>query len=145
MLKELDGNLEEARRCYTKARETLGEIGAPAYACDALAGQARCELALGSFDEAQAHAEELWRHLLNEGAEGMEFPILAYETCADIFEASGDTDRAQLAIDKGYGELMERAGRIDDPEWRTAFLSKVPEHERLLARRIAGKEQVRDE
>ncbi|MGD8489901.1 MAG: adenylate/guanylate cyclase domain-containing protein [Anaerolineae bacterium] len=145
MLKELDGDLEEARRCYTKARGTLGEIGAPAYACDALAGQARCELALGNLDEAQAHAEELWRHLLVEGAEGMEFPILAYETCADVFEASGDTDRAQLATDKGYDELMERAGRIDDPEWRTAFLSNVPEHERLLARWIAGKEQVRDE
>jgi tetratricopeptide (TPR) repeat protein len=140
LLKELDGEPEEALHRYTWARVTLGEIGAPAYACDALAGQARCELALGNLDEAQAHAEELWRYLLHDGAEGMEFPILAYETCVNVFEAGGDRDRAQLAFDKGYDELMERAGRIGDPEWRTAFLSNVPEHARLLASQHARKE-----
>jgi hypothetical protein len=43
-------------------------------------------------------------------------------------------------VDKGYGELMERAERIGDGEWRAAFLTNVPEHRRLSARHLAGRE-----
>jgi tetratricopeptide (TPR) repeat protein len=138
LAEELSGDAEQALHYFTGARATLRDIGVPGYARDALAGTIRCELALGCSDEAYLHTEALWRHLLEEGAQGMEFPILAYETCANVFEASGDSEHACLAVDKGYGELMERAGKIGDEEWRKAFLENVPEHRRLVVRYDAG-------
>lgn len=143
LAEELSGDVQHALRCFTVARETLCDIGAPGYAADALAGQIRCELALGQLEEAETSAMELWRRLSEEGAEGMEFSILAYETCADVFEASGDQERARLAIEEGYGELMERARRIGDLEWRQAFLENVPEHHRLVVRRDGGDRKSR--
>lgn len=137
---ELSSDFEQALQCFTRARATLCDIGVSGYANDALAGEARCELALGRRDEARAHTEELWQRLMEDGAEGMEFPVLAYETCANVFEANQDMDRMQSAVEKGYGELMERAERIGDLEWRAAFLTNVPEHERVLARQLARKE-----
>jgi hypothetical protein len=108
--------------------------GVPGYANDALAGQIRCLLALGRLEEARASNDELWQRLSKEGAEGMEFSILAYETCADLFEASGDTAQSRLAIEKGCAELRVRAERIGDLTWRQAFLENVPEHHRFVLR-----------
>ena len=139
LAEELAGEWEQALQDFAGAWTTLRDIGVRGYASDALAGQARCALALGRVEQAQAHAEDVWRRLLDDGAEGLEFPILAYETCADVFEATGDLDRAWLAVETGYGELMERAGRIGDGEWRAAFLTNVPEHQRLAARHLAGR------
>jgi hypothetical protein len=61
----------------------------------------------------------------------MEFPMLAYETCADIFTAAGQASLARSVIEAGYHELMRRADRISLPEWRQTFLEQVPEHYRL--------------
>jgi hypothetical protein len=62
----------------------------------------------------------------------MEFPVLAYQTCADLFAAVGDAERSQTAIEKGYGELLDRAERIGDEAWRSAFLENVPEHRSII-------------
>jgi class 3 adenylate cyclase/tetratricopeptide (TPR) repeat protein len=134
LAEELSGDVRQALECFTAARGTLCEIGAPGYASDALAGQVRCELALGHLKEAKVGATDLWRRLSNEGSEGMEFPILAYETCADVFESGGDMERAHLAIERGCGELRTRAKQIGDREWRKAFLENVAEHQRLVVR-----------
>jgi tetratricopeptide (TPR) repeat protein len=134
LAEELFGDVQRALEWFTGARKTLCDIGVSGFASDALAGQARCELALGHLEDAHRYTEELWWRLVEEGAEGMEFPILAYETCADVFEASGDAERARLALEQGYGELMARARKIGDPNWRRSFLTKVPEHRRLVTR-----------
>jgi hypothetical protein len=64
----------------------------------------------------------------------MEFPVLAYETCANVYLASGQILLAQLVIKAGYDELMVRANKISLPEWRRSFLEQVPEHQRIQAR-----------
>ena len=134
LAEEQSGDVQQALRCFTNARATLCDIGVPGYANDALAGQIRCLLALGRLEEARASNEELWQRLSEGGGEGMEFSILAYETCANLFEASGDSAQSLLAIERGCAELGARAERIGDLTWRLAFLENVPEHHRFVLR-----------
>jgi hypothetical protein len=64
----------------------------------------------------------------------MEFPLLGYETCADVFLAAGLVALTRQVIEAGYRELMERADKISSPEWRQSFLERVPEHHRIQVR-----------
>ena len=64
----------------------------------------------------------------------MEFPLLGYETCADVFSATGHAALTRHVIEAGYRELMARADRISLPEWRQSFLEHIPEHRRIQTR-----------
>ncbi len=99
---------------------------------DALAGTARCELEVGNMEQAVEHINEIWSYLENNGAEALEFPCLAFLTCARIFEKAGDQERRQKSIEDGYKHLMERAEKISDPEWKEVFCEKIHEHNELL-------------
>lgn len=84
------------------------------------------------FDEARQHATEIWQHLARHGTRGVESPVWVYQTCADVFDASGEPDRAHAAVEAGHHELRDRAEKIDEPEWRKAFLENVPEHRAIF-------------
>ena len=131
---EQSGDVSGAMECFTKARSILGEIRMPSYANDALAGLARCNLAMGYTDKAQQCGIQVCDYLKQHGSKGMEFPILAYQTCADIFEALDDTQNTFVMVRSGYLDLMERAGKISDLTWRQSFLENVPEHRALIER-----------
>lgn len=132
LLLEVSGNVVEAAEAFKVARMALADLGITAYEADAIAGQARCALALGQTAAAGRQAQELWAYLVEHGADGMEFPIMAYHTCAQVFEASEDRARSRLVIEAGYDELIKRADRISDRDWRRAFLENVPEHRDLI-------------
>lgn len=102
------------------------------YAADASAGLARCRQAQRQQEAAWQEAQYVWDYTEHRGEKGMEFPILAYITCADIFESHGDGEKALTAIQVGYRVLMERADKISDPDWRKSFLENVPEHLALI-------------
>jgi predicted ATPase/class 3 adenylate cyclase len=138
LVKEASGEHAGGLEQFTLAQGTLAEIGVQGYAHDAAAGSVRCLLALGGIEEAGQQAETLWGHLSDHGPGGMEFPILAYETCADLFAAVGDVERSRAAIEAGYRELMDRAERIGDPAWRISFLENVPEHQSVTERWRGG-------
>jgi class 3 adenylate cyclase len=154
---EQSGNLSLALRRYLEAREIFGGLGALGYAHDASAGMARCALKEGRLDQARELAVELGHYLKEHGSAGMDTPIWAYETCADICGAlaspstplsagafstqtssqvaSSENDLRGLGretIRAGYSELMERAGRISNVEWRHSFLENVPEHRSMI-------------
>jgi predicted ATPase len=128
---EAGGEPELASRRFNEALEILRFIEAPGYASDARAGLARCALALGRLEEAGQFAGQVWDTLLKQGPEGMEFPVWAYLTCAEVFEARGETGRSRAAVEAGYQELSTRAGKISDPEWRQSFLENIPEHREM--------------
>lgn len=130
---EKEGDLQTAETCFRTALEIFLQIGLPGYARDALAGLARCYLAGGKLPDALEAAGQIWEDLSVQGAAGMEFPILAYLTCARIYLASGDQGTARQIVAKGRTELNERAEKISDPEWRSVYLTNVPEHRRLEA------------
>jgi class 3 adenylate cyclase/tetratricopeptide (TPR) repeat protein len=134
LAKEASGELQKAAECFSKARDTFEEIGVIPYAQDASAGLARCSLAEGHLDMASQHIDRVWPFLTEHGTASMEFPVMAYLTCADVFEALGRLDISAQAIEDGYAELMQRAARVDDVVWRTSFLENVDEHHRITER-----------
>lgn len=129
---EHEGEIGEARRHFGYAAGQLREMKMKGYLHDALAGQARCAIALDSMEEAAEFAEEVWEYLCTEKGYGMEFPHLAYLTCAGVFTSLSDQERARQAIAQGCQDLSERAARISDPEWRRSLLENVPENRKLL-------------
>jgi predicted ATPase/class 3 adenylate cyclase len=138
LTKEASGDYAEALEGFTVARGAFLEIRVQGCSNDAAAGLVRCLLALDRTDEARKEAEALWTFLSENGPGGMEFPILAYQTCADLFAAVDDVDRARVAIEKGYRELLDRAEKISDPAWRFSFLENVPEHRTITERWRGG-------
>ncbi len=131
---EAKGDPVAARAAFNDAHRTLTEIGVPGQAMDALAGSARCQLELGETEQASQTNEELWAFLREEGAEGLEFPLLAYQTCVRVFEATEKNKQAQRARKEGYDELMRRAERISDDRWRRSFLDNIPEHQLIACK-----------
>jgi tetratricopeptide (TPR) repeat protein len=138
LTKEASGDYAEALEGFRVARATFLEIGVQGCSDDATAGLVRCLLASGRTDEARTEAEALWKRLSEDGPGGMEFPILAYQTCADLFTAAGDAERSHVAIEQGYRELLDRAEKIGDPAWRFSFLENVPEHRTITERWRGG-------
>ncbi len=122
------GEPASASRYYKNAEEIHNDIGVRGYACDARIGLARCFLSLGETEEANQLAEYSWKELEVHGPTGIEFPIMLYKSCADIFEAMGQLENAQRAVEAGYTELMEHARAISNPGWRKSYLENVHEH-----------------
>jgi class 3 adenylate cyclase/tetratricopeptide (TPR) repeat protein len=133
LAKEQGGHVNEALAGFEQAAATLGEIGTRGNVHDAEAGVARCLLALNNLEAAQRYAAPLWDYLQQHANPGMEFPLLAYETCANVFSAADQASLARQVVEAGYSDLMTRASRISLPEWRQSFLEHVPEHRRLQA------------
>jgi len=122
---------EEQFRTGKEKFQTIQMLGC---VYDAVAGQARCAWKLGKIVEALSLASELWNYLDRNGSKGMEFPIWAYLTCAQIFAATGDNSRSGIALQAGYEVLQKLAEDISDPEWRESYLNNIPEHQELVAR-----------
>jgi serine/threonine protein kinase/tetratricopeptide (TPR) repeat protein len=120
-----DGALLEARR----AVHLLGSI--PSLRALALASEARAALALDRPLEAQLPAKEAMDQLEELGAleEGESLVRLAY---AESLFASGQSERAITALSRARDRLYIRAARIVDAEFRSSFVSAVPENARTL-------------
>lgn len=129
---ELAGEHRDALQAFRQGQRMLDQVGAAGYAADALAGLGRCTMEAGDLAQASRYALSLWEYLTEQGASGMEFPILAYQSCAMLFDAIGDNVRKRQAVLAGMEELRSRAARISDPEWRRIYLEKVPEHRLIL-------------
>lgn len=132
MTAEQAGEYSTAKRCFTESNRILKAIGNTSFAADTLAGLARCALGEGHLDEAHEYASQLWSYLGEHGSRGMEFPIAAYQVCAQIFEALGESQKAQQVVKSGYNDMLNRADKISNRDWRKSFLENVPEHRQLI-------------
>ena len=132
---EAIGDHDTAAESYRHAREAFSEINVPGLAMDALAGLVRCAFEQRQIDQACAYADDLWAFLRKEGPHGMEFPLMAYLACGQVFETCGKSEDAKAARKMGYDELMTRAEKISDSSWRKSFLENIPEHRQLLEAR----------
>ncbi|MGB2896708.1 MAG: adenylate/guanylate cyclase domain-containing protein [Anaerolineales bacterium] len=129
---EASGDHDGALKAHHSAREAFTEINIPGLAMDALTGQARCAMEQGKIDQACMYADELWAFLRKEGPHGMEFPLMAYLACGQVFETCGKDRDAKAALKMGYDELMTRAEKISERSWRSSYLENIPEHHLLL-------------
>jgi len=133
LAREQAGKIAEALADFEQAASQLREIGAIGYGQSANAGAARCLLRLNNLEAAKQRAAQVWDYLERHAGAGMEFPILGYVTCVDVFTATGEVALARLVVGAGYRELIKRADKISLPEWRHSFLERVPEHRRIQA------------
>jgi tetratricopeptide (TPR) repeat protein len=129
---EASGDLAGAVRRYEESKGIFADLGVLPSTVDCWAGLARCALAQGRLDDARRDAEGIFHYLMTTGPKGMESSTWAYQTCADIFDALGEPEQARAAIEAGYRELMERAEKIDDKDWRRSFLENVREHRAIV-------------
>jgi class 3 adenylate cyclase/tetratricopeptide (TPR) repeat protein len=125
---EQDAGWEAAHNQYRQARQRFAGVGVEGYAVDALAGIARCALAQGDSQAALQSADQVWTFLQDKGCQSLEFPIWAYLTCAQIYQALGEREKWQAAVQQGNQELHLRAAKISDAAWRQSFLENVAEH-----------------
>jgi tetratricopeptide (TPR) repeat protein len=129
---EASGDVAGAARRYEEAKGIFTDLGVVGSTIDCWAGLARCALAQGRLDDARRDAEGIFHYLTTTGPKGMESPTWAYLTCAEIFDALDEPAQARAAVEAGYEELMGRAEKIDDPEWRRSFLESVREHRAII-------------
>jgi eukaryotic-like serine/threonine-protein kinase len=97
----------------------------------AVALLARALAAEGRATEALAHAREAHAQLEKMGSvdDGEATIRLALAEC---LLAAGDRDAAREATTKAAAWLRDRADKIDHAPYRESFLSRIPEHRRIL-------------
>ncbi|NTU82404.1 MAG: AAA family ATPase [Chloroflexales bacterium] len=136
------GYVLEAAGDYVRAAEHLAlacagfaALGMEEDRCEAQAVEARVLLALARRDEARQRASEVWAWLRDHGVAGLPERSLVCLCLADVFAALGDPELPSTeVIAMGYGDLMQRAAKISDPEWRRSFLENVPTNRDLVER-----------
>lgn len=131
-LAEQTGDYTGAVRRYAEAREIFVATGGIAATLEPWAGLARCALAQGRLDDARQLATEIWNYMRANETEELFSPAVQYKTVADIFDALGDTETSYAAIEIGYREVMARAEKISDREWRKSFLENVAENRAIV-------------
>jgi tetratricopeptide (TPR) repeat protein len=133
----LAGNLNGAER-EARLAETTDEGDLFAYAGIILAS---VQLARGDARGALGHV-----HRTLTRASSVELTLEdeahLYLVEAEALHAAGEADAARAAIIRASDYLLERADKIEIPEWRESFLWRVPENARTLklarAWRVSG-------
>jgi tetratricopeptide (TPR) repeat protein len=131
LVHEKCGDIGQAASSFGKAIELLEEAEARGYQCDAQAGFARCIATLEGQAAALEHAQQVWDFLWENGSSALEFPFLAYLTCMNIFTVH-EPKTADRVLETGCQDLIRRAEKISDPEWRQIYLHGIPEHKTLM-------------
>jgi predicted ATPase len=134
LIAEQMGDWSTAAPRAQAARALFSQIGSQGYATQCEALLARYALAEDRLDEAERSAAHQWAYLQTHGTIDMGVPFLVCLTCADVFQALGDTDKARAVIEFGYQTLMKYTDRISNIEWRATFLKNLPEHGILIQR-----------
>lgn len=126
---------DSAAACLAEARAIVREIDAESDDYESMALEARVALAQGNRKKAQQLAAELRVHLREHGTDQIVFPPLVYLCLADVFGVVESSDHlAREMIELGYQDLMQRAEKISDTNWRRSFLENIAENKELTER-----------
>jgi DNA-binding SARP family transcriptional activator len=135
MMLEDVGDPAAAATYLAEARTLYANAGVTGYRMEVQAAEARCMLALRRREEAQRLAVEAWAYLRAHGSAGMDFPSRTFVCLADVFgaiEMPGVSVRQVL--EAGYEDLIQRAEKISDADWRRSFLEKAVENRAIIER-----------
>jgi tetratricopeptide (TPR) repeat protein len=135
---EKAGDKSEAAAQFEAARAAFKLLGATTQMVEAQAGLARLALQRSDLPQAEQNALQIIAYLEQHGPQGLELPILAYLTCARVFQALGDAPRLQDTLENGRRVLQTLLDRISEAGWREIFLEAVPENRELMAFESAG-------
>ncbi|MCX7782285.1 MAG: AAA family ATPase [Meiothermus sp.] len=127
---EQSGHIELATQHFDQARSRFEALNLFRLAMEPIAGLARLALVQGDLKTAQSYADLLWQYLTQHGINSL--VLEAHLACAEVFKAAGNLEDAKRVIESSYRELIDRAYKISNPEWREAFLENVPENKQVL-------------
>ncbi len=121
-----------AEGLYAQALSRFEKLGELQLRTEPLAGLIRVALARGEEERAFALAEEVLAAFEATGLERTNERFAVGLACYRALAAAGDP-RAPDLLAQLHQQLMEVAERIDDPELRSSFLTRVPAHRELQA------------
>jgi tetratricopeptide (TPR) repeat protein len=121
----------EAALAEVEQAVALAESPGGAHRRVALTLRARALLDLGRASEALATARAAMELMEHEGA-GKEGEALLRVTHAEALHATGAPEQARAALAAARTWVLDRAGQIENPDWRRSFLDRVAENRRIL-------------
>jgi DNA-binding SARP family transcriptional activator/class 3 adenylate cyclase/tetratricopeptide (TPR) repeat protein len=128
-------NWEGAVECLEEARIKFIELSTKSDLMETQALEASCLSALGRQAKARQMAVETWSYLQDHGSAGINFPARMYNSIANVFSSIESPPASpRLVIEAGYLDLMQRAEKISNAEWRKSFLENVPENREIMER-----------
>jgi len=126
----LEGDLQAAEREVQQALRGFENI--PPLFARSNANLALIRLRQGRIPEARGAAKKAMA-ILDEIGEVEDGEMLVRLGEVETARAAGEEAHAREALARALSRLRERAGLIANPELRESFLSRLPEHARLLA------------
>jgi predicted ATPase/class 3 adenylate cyclase len=127
---------DAAAAILNEALRLRRELGQAACTVDDLAGLARCALARGWVNQALAHTEEVLAFIAEHGAHGIEYPLRAYLTAADVLVAADRPQRAGEILHTAEAWVQEQGQHISDEAARQLFVERVLLHQQLRERLV---------
>jgi len=126
------GDVPGASRRFSEAYKLALSKGKVALTCGTISFLAVSAVMQGQLDEAREYVLEAWDYLKEHGRVGMNCPMIVFINCAETFDALGDEEHLQVALEIGHQTLMELADTINVPAWRQSFLENVPENRAIM-------------
>jgi tetratricopeptide (TPR) repeat protein len=129
VIEHLAKNFQSAEQHARAALEMLGNN--PALRPFALSLLARSLHGQGLIVEPLSHARDAYTQLeqLGHVQDGETTIRLAFAEC---LVASSDLVAAKEVMEKALNRVLKQADSIDIPDWRHSFLTRIPEHRRIL-------------
>jgi predicted ATPase len=125
-------HITQARHAFEQVQSLGDALKNHAASLDAAAGLARLQAFAGEHQEA---ARQMAAGLAQISADNKiwcsRFPIKFYLTAFELFSAAGQNDKAALALQQGQKLLQQRAETIDEPDFKQAFLTDIPQNKLL--------------
>ncbi len=129
---EAAGEFLKAAEHFISAIKSFQALEVTSGMVEAQAGLARLAIKERNITKAENITLQIINFLDQEGPQGLEFPILVYLTCVNVFDAVDDTVLVQHALEKGLKEIQHRLEMIRGEDWKEVFLEKIHENHLLL-------------
>ncbi len=117
---EVAGRWDNAASMYARGFDLHQQMGQQYYALNGLAGSARVADLQGDQTTAYAHVRTIWGVIAGKEMDATVESVRTLRTCYTIFRKLKDAQAADV-LDTACGQLMRRAGTIDDPQHLAQF------------------------
>jgi predicted ATPase/class 3 adenylate cyclase len=123
--------LEKAKLMLEEALQIRRDLGVEALAIDTMAGLAQLYLKEDQLENARHYTNLILSWIDENGAEGIELPVLVYLICYQVMQEAAKKDSrlwidAQLILEAGHSFLEQNALHIQDSDLRQQFMENVP-------------------
>lgn len=128
---EIGQEWQAAQKAHQEALFIRNNIGQDACAIDNVSGLARASLKQENLVEAERFADQALEWIHVNGTDGIEYPLRVLLSCADVYSAVDEREKAATAVSLAADLLEKRAARISDEAARRSYLENVPLHQEL--------------